>query len=77
MMENKRAREYDIVLIGATGYTGAITAEHIAEHLPTSLKWAIAGRSIGKLDALSAKLKRVALDRLQPGTAQKPDAREL
>jgi short subunit dehydrogenase-like uncharacterized protein len=61
-------REYDIVLVGATGYTGNLTAHHIAQNLPTNLKWAIAGRSSAKLDVLAAELKRISQDRLQPGT---------
>jgi short subunit dehydrogenase-like uncharacterized protein len=77
MPEKKSDREYDVVLVGATGYTGALTAEHIAEHLPTNLKWAIAGRSSAKLDALAAKLKTLALDRLQPGTIQLHNNGEL
>lgn len=68
MSENKTSRLYDIVLVGATGYTGSITATHIAEHLPTNLKWSIAGRSAIKLDALAAKLKSLAIDRLAPGS---------
>ena len=68
MSENKSDRKYDIVLVGATGYTGALTAEHIAEHLPTDLKWAIVGRSSTKLDVLATRLKRLAPDRLQQGT---------
>lgn len=68
MPENKGDRELDIVLVGATGYTGALTAVHIAEHLPTNLKWAIAGRSGAKLDALAAKLTGLGNDRLQPST---------
>lgn len=70
MAENKGNdnREFDIVLVGATGYTGALTAVHIAEHLPTNLKWAIAGRSSAKLGALAAKLKTLGHDRLQPST---------
>jgi short subunit dehydrogenase-like uncharacterized protein len=68
MSEDKRDREYDIVVVGATGYTGTIAATHIAEHLPTNLKWAIAGRSGVKLDALAAELKKLSPDRLQPGT---------
>ncbi|KFY54466.1 hypothetical protein V496_07257 [Pseudogymnoascus sp. VKM F-4515 (FW-2607)] len=66
MPENKGDREFDIVLVGATGYTGALAAVHIAEHLPTNLKWAIAGRSGAKLDTLATKLKTVGQDRLQP-----------
>lgn len=67
MSENKSDREYDIVLVGATGYTGALTAEHIAEQLPTNLRWAIAGRSSTKLNELAARLNKLAPERLQPG----------
>ncbi|KAL7917320.1 Saccharopine dehydrogenase domain-containing protein [Trichoderma austrokoningii] len=59
-------RDYDLVLIGATGYTGALTAEHIAKHLPTNLRWAIAGRSSTKLKGLAARLQVLGTDRLQP-----------
>lgn len=67
MSELKDDREYDIVLVGATGYTGILTAEHVAEHLPTNLKWSIAGRSGAKLEALATRLKKLAPERLQPG----------
>lgn len=59
-------RTYELVLLGANGYTGRVTAEHIATHLPTDLKWAIAGRSTNKLSALAAKLRDLNPDRLQP-----------
>ncbi|RAO72956.1 uncharacterized protein BHQ10_008968 [Talaromyces amestolkiae] len=67
MATTKKDREYEIVLVGATGYTGKLTAHHIARNLPTNLKWAIAGRSNIKLDALAAELKHISRDRLQPG----------
>jgi hypothetical protein len=60
-------RQYDIVLFGATGYTGNLTAEHIATHLPTDLKWAIAGRSSSKLETVAAECKALNADRVQPG----------
>lgn len=59
-------RQYDIVVFGATGYTGKLTAEHIATNLPTDLKWAIAGRSASKLDAVAAECKSLNPDRIQP-----------
>lgn len=62
----QHGRTYDLVLFGATGYTGKYTAEHITEHLPTDLKWAIAGRSQGKLEKLAAELKGLNPDRRQP-----------
>ena len=48
--------DYDIVLYGATGFTGQQCARHFAEHAPADLRWAIAGRSQGKLDALAAEV---------------------
>lgn len=54
------ARAYAIVVFGATGFTGGMTAEYLARHAPADLRWAIAGRSQAKLDAVKARL--VALD---------------
>ncbi|KAI1641377.1 Saccharopine dehydrogenase-domain-containing protein [Biscogniauxia mediterranea] len=66
MATTDHSRKYDLVLVGATGYTGTLTAEHIALHLPTNLRWAIAARSATKLEALAARLKELNPDRLQP-----------
>ena len=38
-------REYDIVLFGATGFTGELTAAYLAAHAPPGTRWAIAGRN--------------------------------
>ncbi|KAK3065631.1 hypothetical protein LTR53_018201, partial [Teratosphaeriaceae sp. CCFEE 6253] len=60
-------RQYECVVFGATGYTGKYTCEHIATHLPTDFKWAVAGRSQGKLEQLAEELKTLNPDRSQPG----------
>ena len=60
-------RQYDIVLLGATGFTGKLCAEHIATHLPVNLNWAVAGRSSKKLESLVDELISLHPDRLQPG----------
>lgn len=60
-------REFDIVLLGATGYTAAICAEYIVQNMPTNLEWAVAGRSKAKLEAIMEKLAILNPDRLQPG----------
>ena len=31
-------REFDIVLFGATGFTGGLTAEYLARHAPAELR---------------------------------------
>ncbi|KAF2002401.1 Saccharopine dehydrogenase [Amniculicola lignicola CBS 123094] len=59
-------REYELILIGATGYTGKLTAEWISGHLPTDLKWAIAGRNAQKLQKVADELKIANPDRKQP-----------
>jgi short subunit dehydrogenase-like uncharacterized protein len=40
-------REFDIIVYGATGYTGRLVAEYLKDK--TGLKWAMAGRSADKL----------------------------
>ncbi|MGW2640594.1 saccharopine dehydrogenase family protein [Streptomyces sp. NPDC001348] len=49
-------RPYDIVLFGATGFVGRLTAEYLAAHAPQDLRWAIAGRSGRKLRELRERL---------------------
>ncbi|KAG0647549.1 trans-acting enoyl reductase [Hyphodiscus hymeniophilus] len=60
------SRQYDIVVFGATGYTGKLAAEHIVKSLPTDLRWALAGRSASKLEAVAAECKSSNSDRIQP-----------
>jgi short subunit dehydrogenase-like uncharacterized protein len=49
-------REHDIVLFGATGFTGALTAEYLAAHAGEGVRWALAGRNRAKLEALAKRL---------------------
>ncbi|TQJ56951.1 saccharopine dehydrogenase NADP-binding domain-containing protein [Streptomyces sp. NBC_00080] len=49
-------RPYDIVLFGATGFVGTLTAEYLAAHAPDGLRWAIAGRGGEKLERLRERL---------------------
>lgn len=44
------SRAYDVVLLGASGFTGALTAEYLEKNAPSSLKWAVAGRNRAKLE---------------------------
>lgn len=50
------ARAFDIILFGATGYTGRLVAEHLLKTYGMSgeLRWAIAGRSQEKLAEIGA-----------------------
>lgn len=50
-------RDYDVVLYGASGFTGKQTVEYFAKSLrPGELRWAIAGRNRQKLEAVKAEI---------------------
>ena len=51
------SRAYDVVLFGATGFTGGLTAEYLARHAPDGLRWALAGRNKEKLEAVRDRLR--------------------
>jgi short subunit dehydrogenase-like uncharacterized protein len=51
-----RERDLDIVVFGATGFTGVLTAEYLAAHQPAGTRWAVAGRNRAKLEALRGRL---------------------
>ena len=55
-MSRPPARDLDLVLFGATGFTGALTAEYLAAAAPASTRWALAGRNPRKLAALRDRL---------------------
>ncbi|MFG2064704.1 saccharopine dehydrogenase family protein [Micromonospora sp. NPDC048871] len=72
-------RAYDIVLFGATGFTGGLTAEYLARHAPPGLRWAIAGRNPDKLAAVRDRLAGIdpALATLPLLTAEVTDPGSL
>ena len=55
-MADPRSRDYDIVLFGATGFTGQMTADYLARHAPANLRWALAGRNPEKLERVRDRL---------------------
>ena len=49
-------KEYDLIIHGATGFTGQLICEYIYKHNDSkSINWAISGRSISKLEPISKK----------------------
>ena len=50
----KSSSKFDIVVYGATGFTGQLIAEYLAAHYrgDKQLKWAMAGRSLDKLKSV-------------------------
>jgi short subunit dehydrogenase-like uncharacterized protein len=56
VVQEKSERPYDVVLFGATGFTGELTADYLAEHAPEGCRWALAGRNRSKLEAVRTRL---------------------
>lgn len=53
-------KRYDLVVFGATGFVGALTAEYLAGHAPPQARIALAGRSKEKLETVRAGLPGAA-----------------
>jgi short subunit dehydrogenase-like uncharacterized protein len=62
-MAERGRRGYEIVVYGATGFTGALTAEYLARAGSADggspLRWALAGRNRAKLEAVRERLSAV------------------
>jgi len=56
-------RRYELVLYGASGFTGRLVAAAVARRAPPGFRWALAGRDAARLDAVRAELG-LAVDRL-------------
>ena len=67
MSQQSASRDHDIVLFGATGFTGGLTAEYLARNAPKGCRWALAGRNLTKLEAVRARLTEI-----DPGLADVP-----
>jgi short subunit dehydrogenase-like uncharacterized protein len=52
-------REFEVVVFGASGFTGSLTAEYLAQHAPPDLRWALAGRSTSKLESCRSRLAAI------------------
>jgi short subunit dehydrogenase-like uncharacterized protein len=74
----KSSSKFDIVVYGATGFTGQLVAEYLAAHYTTAPKWAMAGRSLDKLasvrDAIGAPadIPLIAADAGDPASLSRP-----
>lgn len=63
-------RAHDIVLFGATGFTGELTADYLARNAPDGVRWALAGRSPEKLERVRERLAGI-----EPRLAELPMVR--
>ncbi|MGW3422747.1 saccharopine dehydrogenase family protein [Streptomyces phaeochromogenes] len=80
--QDRTERAYDIVLFGATGFVGVLTAEYLAAHAPKGLRWAIAARDTAKLERLRERLAAIdpacaELPLLRADVADPASVREL
>ena len=71
-------RPYDLVLFGATGFTGRIAASYIASRAKEeAIRWAIAGRNERALEEVASKVRdhgmpdRIVADSHQPDTLKR------
>ncbi len=57
--QDETQRAHDIVVFGATGFAGRLTAEYLARNAPTGCRWALAGRNSGKLEEVRSHLAMI------------------
>lgn len=50
-------RDFDLVLQGATGFTGRLAAAALANFAPPGLRWAVAGRNPNRLQAIADRFQ--------------------
>ena len=62
-------RKYDLVLYGASGFTGRQTVDYCKKAAPPGLRWAIAGRNRAKLDSVNGAGVDVLIADSQDGAA--------
>ncbi|MFL9841021.1 saccharopine dehydrogenase NADP-binding domain-containing protein [Sphingomonas sp. ST-64] len=68
-------REFDLIVYGATGFTGRLVAEYLAQRYGDgSLSWAMAGRSLTKLQAVRDEIGAAADTPLLTANADDPAA---
>jgi short subunit dehydrogenase-like uncharacterized protein len=53
---SRSSRRFDLVLFGATGFTGRLVADYLAKHYASGLTWAIGGRNRAKLERVREAL---------------------
>jgi short subunit dehydrogenase-like uncharacterized protein len=56
MSPTPQDREHEVVVFGATGFVGRLTAAYLAEHAPEGVRIALGGRSRAKLEQVRAEL---------------------
>lgn len=76
---SKADREFDIIVYGSTGYTGRLVAEYLSNHYGSrddGPNWAMAGRSLDKLEAVRDEIGAPATTPLVVADASDPASLE-
>lgn len=71
-----QAPEFDLVVYGATGYTGRLVAEHLSRRQAAGepISWAMAGRSLEKLATVRDEIGAPASTALVHAEATRPSS---
>lgn len=72
-------RRYDLVVFGATGFVGGILCQYLLNQVGVNgaVKWAIAGRSQAKLNALASTLEASSLPQIVADVSDETSLRHL
>ncbi len=72
-------RDLDIVVLGATGFTGGLVAAYLAAHAPSAVRIGLAGRSPAKLEGVAVRTggdpELVVVDATDAGSLRELTAR--
>jgi len=63
-------RDFELIVLGATGFTGRLVADYLRRAADARVRWAIAGRSRDKLEALGLGVPIVVCDALEPAAVR-------
>ena len=68
MSDHERTRDLDVVVYGASGFVGALTAEYLARHAPEGTRIGLAGRDAAKLEKVRSRLGTGAPTQTSPAS---------
>jgi short subunit dehydrogenase-like uncharacterized protein len=54
---DRSRKPYDLLVWGASGFTGRLVAIYLAQNAPADLVWALGGRNNSKLQAIASELQ--------------------
>ena len=76
---SKQDREYDVVVFGTTGFTGQLVAEYLLGKYGVAgeVRWAMAGRSLGKLEQVREELQASTIPLLTADSGDMDSLTEL